>query len=54
MQELWWVDRMAVGKLNYMKSNIDWNAFGLQAEQILRQRKRGYLIKDGLRKEMTK
>jgi len=54
IEKLWWVDKMAVGKLNYHKSYIDWKSFGADAEKLLKQRKKEYIIKDSLLKEMTK
>jgi DNA repair photolyase len=52
IQKLWWVDKMAVGKLNYQKSDINWKTFGIEAEKLLKQRRKEYSIKNSLRKEM--
>jgi DNA repair photolyase len=54
IKELWWVDKMAVGKLNYAKSDIDWQMFGIKAEILLKKRGKEYIIKNSLRKEMEK
>jgi DNA repair photolyase len=50
ISKLWWVDKMAVGKLNYKKSDIDWKAFALDAEKLLKARRKDYVIKDSLKK----
>ncbi len=41
-----------IGKLNYHKSDIDWNEFGHRAEEICKRRGLNYYIKDSLRAEM--
>jgi DNA repair photolyase len=46
--------RVKIGKLNYHVSNIDWQAFGWQAEEICRTRGLDYTIKDDLRAEMER
>lgn len=45
-------DKVKIGKLNYHPSDIDWAAFGREAEAICQSRGLGYYIKDDLRKEM--
>lgn len=45
-------DRVKIGKLNYWPSNIDWAAFGREAEAICQRRGLDYYIKDDLRREM--
>ncbi|MDR1008033.1 MAG: radical SAM protein [Campylobacteraceae bacterium] len=50
IEKLWWVDKMAVGKLNYKKSYIDWKAFTVDAQKLLKQRGKEYVIKDSLKK----
>ena len=45
-------DRVKIGKLNYHPSNIDWAAFGREAERLCRGYGLDYYIKDSLRKEM--
>ena len=47
-----WVDRVKIGKLNYHPSNIDWAAFGREAEGLCKRLGLDYYIKDSLRKEM--
>ena len=46
------IDRIKIGKLNYYHSDIDWAAFGREAEAICKERGADYYIKDSLRKEM--
>lgn len=48
------VDMWKIGKLNYHPSDIDWAAFGKQAEELLRAENKNYYIKESLRKEMEK
>ncbi len=48
------VDKVKIGKLNYYPSDIDWKAFGEEAERLCKQLGLNYYIKDSLRKEMTK
>lgn len=45
-------DRVKIGKLNYHPSDIDWAAFGLEAERICKVLGYDYYIKDSLRAEM--
>lgn len=45
-------DKVKIGKLNYMKSDIDWKAFGLKAEALCKELGINYYIKEGLRKDM--
>ncbi len=49
-----YIDRYKIGKLNYHPSDIDWKAFGLEAERICREKGYDYYIKADLRKEMEK
>ena len=46
------IDRIKIGKLNYHKSDIDWAAFGREAEALCRSLGLDYYIKDSLRAEM--
>ena len=48
------VDKVKIGKLNYHPSDIDWKAFGVQAEALCQQLGLDYYIKDSLRKEMER
>ncbi len=45
-------DRVKIGKLNYWPSDIDWAAFGRDAEAICKSLGLDYYIKDDLRREM--
>ncbi len=45
-------DRVKIGKLNYHPSDINWAAFGQEAEAICQNLGLDYYIKDDLRKEM--
>lgn len=45
-------DKVKIGKLNYHKSDIDWAAFGREAEALCQQLGLDYYIKDSLRAEM--
>lgn len=45
-------DKVKIGKLNYWPSDIDWAAFGREAEAVCRRLGLDYYIKDDLRKEM--
>lgn len=45
-------NKIKVGKLNYYPSDIDWKAFGTEAERICKKSGVEYYIKDDLRKEM--
>ena len=46
------VDRVKIGKLNYHKSDIDWEDFGRRAETLCQQLGLDYYIKESLRAEM--
>ncbi|UQZ90216.1 hypothetical protein C4J81_13795 [Deltaproteobacteria bacterium Smac51] len=46
------VDVWKIGKLNHRKSDIDWAAFGHQAEEMCQKCGRSYYIKEDLRKAM--
>lgn len=46
------VDKVKIGKLNYHPSNIDWAAFGREAETLCKSLRLDYYIKDSLRAEM--
>ena len=46
------VDKVKIGKLNYHPSDINWGAFGREAEKWLKTRRKKYYIKDSLRAEM--
>lgn len=48
------VDKVKIGKLNHHRSDIDWKAFGHEAEAICNKIGINYYIKDSLRKEMEK
>jgi DNA repair photolyase len=41
-----------VGKLNHVKNDTDWKAFGLEAERICKENGRNYYIKEDLRAAM--
>ena len=47
-------DKVKIGKLNYHPSNIDWKAFGIEAEALCRKLGLDYTIKESLRREMEK
>ena len=47
-----YIDKVKIGKLNYHPSEIDWAAFGREAESLCKQLGLDYYIKDSLRKEM--
>lgn len=49
-----YIDMFKIGKLNHRKSDIDWAAFGHEAERLCIEYGRNYVIKDSLRKEMAK
>jgi hypothetical protein len=49
-----WADKVKIGKLNYHPSNIDWKAFGVEAEALCRELGLDYTIKESLRREMEK
>ncbi len=46
------VDKVKIGKLNYHKSDIDWNDFGYAAETVCKMLGVDYYIKESLRAEM--
>jgi len=46
------IDMAKIGKLNYHKSNVDWNLFGHNVEALCKELGVNYYIKDSLRKEM--
>lgn len=46
------VDKVKIGKLNYLPSDIDWKDFGEKAEALCKSLGLNYYIKDSLRKEM--
>ena len=47
-------NKVKIGKLNYHPSDIDWKAFGVEAEALCKRLGLDYYIKDSLRKEMEK
>lgn len=47
-------DKVKIGKLNYWPSDIDWNKFGHEVEELCKELGLEYYIKDSLRKEMEK
>ena len=47
-------DKVKIGKLNYHPSDIDWKEFGKRAEQICKENRINYYIKESLRKEINK
>ena len=47
-------DKVKIGKLNYHPSDIDWKAFGVEAEGLCQRLGLDYTIKDSLRAEMEK
>ena len=46
------VDKVKIGKLNHVESDTDWKKFGIDAENLCKELKLDYYIKDALRKEM--
>lgn len=48
------VDKVKIGKLNYHPSDIDWAAFGREAESLCQRLGIDYYIKESLRQEMDK
>lgn len=46
------IDKVKIGKLNYHPSDIDWAAFGREAEALCQRLGLDYYIKDSLRREM--
>jgi len=49
-----WFHKVKIGKLNYHSSDIDWAAFGREAESLCQQIGLDYYIKDSLREAMGK
>jgi DNA repair photolyase len=47
-------DKVKIGKLNYHPSDINWKAFGHEAERLCKSLGLDYYIKDSLRAEMEK
>lgn len=47
-----YINLWKIGKLNYHHSDIDWCAFGREAETALKSKRRKYYIKESLRAEM--
>lgn len=47
-------DKVKIGKLNHVASDTDWKKFGIDAENLCKELKLDYYIKDALRKEMQK
>ena len=47
-------NKVKIGKLNYHHSDIDWKAFGVEAEALCRKLGLDYTIKESLRREMEK
>jgi len=56
VMEAWrnYIDKVKIGKLNYHPSDIDWKAFGLEADELCKQLGLDHYIKDSLRAEMEK
>ena len=48
------MDKVKIGKLNYYPSDINWQEFGREAEELCQCLGLDYYIKDSLRKEMAK
>lgn len=48
------MDKVKIGKLNYFPSDINWQEFGREAEELCQCLGLDYYIKDSLRKEMAK
>jgi len=53
------IDQFRIGKLNYqhllppeLRPDIDWGAFGREAERLCKEYRRGYLIKEDLQRKM--
>ena len=46
-------DKVKIGKLNYHQSDIDWNRFGHEAEELCKELGLNYYIKESLRKCMA-
>ena len=53
-QQLRYIDRYMIGKLNHVKSDKDWAEFGRIAESICIAKRYDYTIKQALRDEMRK
>ena len=47
-------DKIKIGKLNYHPSDINWKAFGVEAEALCRKLGLDYTIKESLRRETEK
>lgn len=47
------VDAVKIGKLNYVKSDINWGEFGRKAEELCQKNNLNYYIKESLREEMN-
>jgi DNA repair photolyase len=45
---------LKIGKLNHYKSEINWKAFGNEAERICKEKGWNYYIKEDLRDEMNR
>lgn len=52
INEVGFVDKVKIGKLNYHHSDINWAAFGRAAEEHCQRLGLDYYIKDSLRREM--
>jgi len=48
-----YADKVKIGKLNYHTSDIDWAAFGREAEALCKRLGMDYYIKESLRREMA-
>lgn len=48
------IDRLKIGKLNYVPSDIDWGHFGRECERLCQKNNRNYYIKEDLRAEMER
>ena len=46
------IDKVKIGKLNYYWSDIDWRAFGIEAEEICKAQGIDYYIKESLKSAM--
>lgn len=54
LQRTDYINLYKIGKLNYHPSDINWAAFGKEAERICIAKGHNYIIKDDLRREMEK
>ena len=54
LQRTDYINLYKIGKLNYHPSDINWAAFGKEAERICIAKGHNYTIKDDLRGEMEK